>query len=120
MSKRSLIILIILISLAPISCNKKTHPSKDTGTWLDYNTHSVTEYKKSEVVKPPAVAKKTISKNNTSFPKVIIVSDKAAKKSVYGRYYYDINGHRYWRNKFDGKYYIFDKSMYTDKAFKPN
>jgi len=53
-------------------------------------------------------------------PKVIAVNDKAAKKSFDGRLYYDINGRRYWKNYDDGKYYLFDKSMYTNRAFKPH
>ena len=52
-------------------------------------------------------------------PKVIIVNDSFARKSVDGRLYYDVEGHRYWRNKKDGKYYLFNKSMYNNNAFKP-
>ena len=54
----------------------------------------------------------------TAIPKVITVDDKVAKKSLDGRYYYDLNGHRYWRNNKDGKYYLFNKSMFEDDAFK--
>ena len=53
-----------------------------------------------------------------SIPKVIVVNDKYANKSVDGRRYYDLQGHRYWRNNKDGKYYLFNKSMQTDNAFK--
>ncbi|MBS1509501.1 MAG: hypothetical protein JST86_01575 [Bacteroidetes bacterium] len=53
-------------------------------------------------------------------PKVIAVNDKAAKKNFDGRLYYDLNGHRYWRNYNDGKYYLFNKRMYTDSAFIPH
>ena len=55
-----------------------------------------------------------------TIPQSITVSEKAAKKSVDGRLYYDVDGHRYWRNYDDGKYYLFNKSMYTDPAFKPH
>jgi hypothetical protein len=51
-------------------------------------------------------------------PKVIIVNDKYAKRSVDGRYYYDLEGHRYWRNNRDGKYYLFHKSMFDKEDFK--
>ena len=53
-------------------------------------------------------------------PKVIIVNDRTASKTVDGRLYYDLEGNRYWRNYDDGKYYLFNQSMYTDKAFKPH
>jgi hypothetical protein len=60
------------------------------------------------------------AKKTTVAPQVIIVNDSAAKKSVDGRLYYDVGGHRYWRNYDDGKYYLFNKSMFTNKAFKPH
>jgi len=49
---------------------------------------------------------------------VITVNDKYAKRSVDGRYYYDLQGKRYWRNNRDGKYYLFNKSMFDDPDFK--
>ena len=51
---------------------------------------------------------------------VITVNDKAAKTSVDGRLYYDVDGRRYWKNYNDGKYYLFNKSMYNNPAFKPH
>lgn len=54
------------------------------------------------------------------FPKVISVNDNAASKSVDGRLFYDVLGHRYWKNYNDGKYYLFDKSMYNNPDFKPS
>jgi hypothetical protein len=56
----------------------------------------------------------------TMIPRVIVVSEAAAKKSVDGRMYYDLEGRRYWRNYDDGKYYLFNKAMYANKAFKPH
>jgi hypothetical protein len=53
-------------------------------------------------------------------PKVILVNDNVAKKNIDGRLYYDVEGRRYWRNYNDGKYYLFNRSMYTDSAFKPH
>jgi hypothetical protein len=50
---------------------------------------------------------------------VITVNDEAASKSVDGRLFYDVLGHRYWKNYNDGKYYLFDKSMYNNPDFKP-
>lgn len=55
-----------------------------------------------------------------SLPKVITVDDRAAKKAVDGRLYYDLEGKRYWRNYDDGKYYLYNKNMYNDPAFKPH
>ena len=76
-------------------CNKKSHPDK-----------SNTSVK--------AIPKKVV----TPTPKVIVVDDKVARKTIDGRYYYDLEGHRYWRNNKDGKYYLYNKSMYADPAFK--
>ena len=120
MPERSIFILIILILILPVSCTRKTHPATDTGARLDYGAIPGSLYKKSEAISTNVVTRKTITKNNTPIPNVIIVSDRAARKSIDGRYYYDVKGHRYWRNKFDGKYYRFNKSMYNDEAFKPN
>jgi hypothetical protein len=52
------------------------------------------------------------------WPKTLTVNDKAAKKAVDGRLYYDLEGKRYWKNYKDGKYYLFNQSMYNDPAFK--
>ena len=38
---------------------------------------------------------------------------------ISGRYFYDLNGKRYWRNNKDGKYYLFNQSMYSNDDFKP-
>jgi hypothetical protein len=104
MFKVNLAILLLSALLAFTSCSKKVHPDANTGV-IESNTEIV---KKEPVkVKPKLV-----------IPKVITVNDKVAKRSVDGRYYYDLQGHRYWRNNVDGKYYIFNKSMFTDDAFK--
>lgn len=112
----SSLFLIILIQ----SCSKKTYP---TSTPTVINTESkrdtVIMVKKTDSV----VAVKPVVKRKpkASVPKVIVVNDKFANKSVDGRYYYDLQGHRYWRNNKDGKYYLFNKAMLTDDAFKkPN
>ena len=62
----------------------------------------------------------TTVRKATMIPRVIVVSEAAAKKSVDGRMYYDLEGRRYWRNYDDGKYYLFNKAMYMNKAFKPH
>ena len=52
-------------------------------------------------------------------PKVIEVNDGVAHKSIDGRLYYDVMGHRYWKNYKDGKYYLFNQAMYNNEDFKP-
>jgi hypothetical protein len=54
----------------------------------------------------------------TAVPKSIVVSDAAAKKTVNGRYYYDLEGKRYWRSKKVGKYYLYYKGMFENKDFQ--
>jgi len=100
-----LLIVAFLMAFTLYSCSKKSHPAKPTeGTVIKDSS---------------TVAKKAPVKLKTAVPKVIVVNDAAAKKSVDGRLYYDLQGRRYWRNYKDGKYYLFNKSMYSDDAFKP-
>jgi hypothetical protein len=89
------------------SCSKKTHPAK---------TSSKTTTTSPDL--PSTIKTITKSKPKAVLPKVIVVNDSAAHKSVDGRLYYDVMGHRYWRNYKDGKYYLFNKSMYNNPAFK--
>jgi len=56
----------------------------------------------------------------TSIPKILTVEDKIAIKTVDGRLYLDFRGHRYWKNYNNGRYYLFNKSMYNNPAFKPH
>ena len=70
--------------------------------------------------KPVTLEKaKLPSKKKEPAPKVITVNDAAAQKTVDGRYFYDLNGKRYWKNNKDGKYYLFNKEMYNNPDFKP-
>jgi hypothetical protein len=99
-------------------CHKRYYPSNTTNNSSSTTTNSsapAANKTTTTVVKKPVV-----KKTPTVMPKVITVNDSAAKKSVDGRLYYDVEGHRYWRNYDDGKYYLFNKSMFTDKAFKPH
>jgi hypothetical protein len=89
------------------SCSKRNHPFQSPGQTVI--TDSIAVLAKKEPVK---------TKPKTIIPKVIVVNDSVAHKSVDGRYYYDLLGHRYWRNNKDGKYYLFNKSMFDDKAFQ--
>jgi hypothetical protein len=97
-------LLIFLIWLVQIGCNKKQVPEKAaTANNVAVSKTNTPEYKK---IKPAA-------------PKVIAVNDSVASKSVDGRLYYDLLGKRYWKNYKDGKYYLFNKKMYEDASFKP-
>jgi hypothetical protein len=102
MRKAAILLPTFFIIAAITSCSKKTHPTAATPTKTD-----------SVAAKP--VKRPTIK---TAVPKVITVNDKVAKKSVDGRYYYDLEGRRYWRNNRDGKYYLFNKSMFNNPDFK--
>ena len=98
MNKAGFILMAFLAVAVVAGCSKKTTPSTTVTT---------------EPAKP---AKKATVK--TAVPKVITVNDKVAKRSVDGRYYYDLEGRRYWRNNRDGKYYLFHKSMFDNPDFK--
>jgi hypothetical protein len=102
MPKAVYILSTFFIIAAVVSCSKKNHPTATTAN----KTNSTA----AKAVKKPAI--------KTAVPKVITVNDKAAKRSVDGRYYYDLEGRRYWRNNRDGKYYLFNKSMFDDPDFK--
>lgn len=85
------------------SCSKKSRPASSAA---------------SSAAKPAETkpVKKAVVK--TAVPKVIVVNDSVARRSVDGRYYYDLEGRRYWRNNRDGKYYLFHKSMFENRDFK--
>ena len=122
--------LFLCTTLAVLfSCSKKTQPTSpviesnsttSTTTNTPIRTDTIAVAKKTDsftVVTKAPVRKKPVA----AIPTVIAVNDAAAKKSVDGRLYYDLQGHRYWRNYKDGKYYLYNKSMNTDEAFKkPN
>ena len=105
--------IVFLITVALYSCSKKNHPAR-TPPPNEKNTSSDAEKSDSSLTKKATVKRK----EKVIIPNVISVNDSAAHKSVDGRYYYDVLGHRYWRNNKDGKYYLFNKSMYTNDAFK--
>ena len=89
-----------------VSCHKKNYPAQTA-------VPEVVKTVDSAEVKKPAIKKK-----QEPIPKVITVNDEAAHKSVDGRLYYDVMGHRYWKNYKDGKYYLFNKSMFSNPDFK--
>jgi ABC-type uncharacterized transport system auxiliary subunit len=100
MNKAVFVLMAFLAVAIMAGCSKKTNPAAAT------TTEPVT----TKPVRKPAF--------KTVVPKVIIVNDKVAKRSVNGRYYYDLEGHRYWRNNRDRKYYLFHKSMFDNPYFK--
>jgi hypothetical protein len=91
---------LVLCTLFIFSCSKKHTPEK-TDT-------------------PPVVKTAAPKKVKTPLSKTIVVNDSVATKSPDGRLYYDLMGRRYWKNYDDGKYYLFNKSMYNNPAFKPH
>jgi hypothetical protein len=105
--KQAAAMLIALCCILVISCSKKHVPQSSAEP---LGNAAVPAVKKVPVKKAAAVP----------VAKVIMVNDSVAKKNIDGRLYYDVGGHRYWRNYDDGKYYLFNKSMYTNKAFKPH
>ncbi len=102
-----LVITALIILFVAGSCHRKTYPGSTNDTNVNNTNTTVTP--------KPAPVKKKI---RTTIPKVIVVNDNIASKTFDGRYYYDLEGHRYWRNNADGKYYLYNKSMATDPAFK--
>jgi hypothetical protein len=107
----------ISFTLLIFSCGKKNVPQSSSAV-----TAATVSNTSKPVIKKPAHSALGVVKKAPAAPiaKVIIVNDSVAKKSFDGRLYYDVEGHRYWRNYNDGKYYLFNKSMYSDPAFKPH
>lgn len=98
-------ILIILSCFLVTGCSKKHQPQAAA---------PVSE------TKMPVEKKVVVKRVKLALPKVITVDDRAARRTGDGRLYYDLEGRRYWRNYDDGKYYLFNKSMYNNPAFKPH
>lgn len=113
------LLLTATILLFFISCSKKTIPTKTSQTTIDYSKDSSSIKKGEEEKEFVEVRKAPVKEAKPTYPRIITVNDAAAKKAVDGRMYYDINGRRYWKNFKDGKYYLFDKSMYNNPDFKP-
>jgi hypothetical protein len=99
MQLKHTVVTIFVMALIITGCSKKEHPQA------------------ANVAKPKPVVKKVVK---MPVPKVITADDRAARKTPDGRLYYDFDGKRYWRNYDDGKYYLFNKTMYNNPAFKPH
>lgn len=102
------ILSAFFLMLSYSSCHKKGNPAKQQAG-ADAENPSV---KKASTTNP------AVRQIRTPVPKVITVNDNAAKKTFDGRLYYDLEGHRYWRNYRDGKYYLYHVSMNTNPDFK--
>ena len=114
MNKLSAVVAAYIIVNIISGCNKKSVPAETPVE--PATTVSVTKAPDSLTVKKPAAKPKP--KPMATTPKVIVVNDAGAKRAVDGRLYYDMQGKRYWRSNKDGKYYLYNKSMHSDPAFK--
>ncbi len=110
----SKILLFTVSLLILLSCSRKHTPER-TLPETSGSSNVIIPKKSDSVVVRKKVYKPT---KKDIIPDVIVVNEKAARRSVDGRYYYDLIGHRYWRNNRDGKYYLFNKSMYSNDDFK--
>ncbi len=108
--------LILFFAMVISRCSPKIHPS---GTPSITPIHGISYSENKSAADEAGIEKKSVTRAPKAiFPKEITVNDSAAGKSVDGRLYYDVMGHRYWKNYKDGKYYLFNKSMYSNPDFK--
>lgn len=106
---------IFLIST--YSCSRRHIPERTDSITVTTLPGNTTPVKSDSAV---VVKKRNFTpKKKDIIPPSIVVNDAAAKKAVDGRLYYDLLGHRYWKNYKDGKYYLFSQKMYDNPAFKP-
>lgn len=117
MNKGISIVILFICFVVLAGCTRKAVPPKPTEDYTS-KTNPVTTDTATVVNEP--VKEKVVYRApvKTATPKVIVVNDKAATKTVEGRYYYDLQGKRYWRNKRDGKYYLYYKGMFNNKDFQ--
>lgn len=112
-----LLAITVFVSFGVVqSCSRKTTPSKSEAAKAEEAAKTEEAAKGEAEVEKKAPVIKPIVK--TAIPKMITVNDRAAKKTVSGRYYYDLEGKRYWRNNKDGKYYLYYKGMFDNKDFQ--
>lgn len=104
-----ILLTVTFFMLLMYGCSKKHHPSGPVPT-PEGAVKAGDSSNIKKAIKP---------KRKSDIPKVIVVNDNVARKSIDGRLYYDLLGQRYWKNYKDGKYYLFNKSMYSNDAFKP-
>ncbi len=117
--------LIMLVVLFGYGCNKNYVPKNSNVPVITVNSNNSKPVAKkmppviNKTASPPKVKRIVPPVVPAEIPQVIWVNDNAAKKNFDGRLYYDLEGRRYWKNYVDGKYYLYSRSMYKNKAFKP-
>lgn len=109
---------IIVSALVLQACSRKTTPPPAAPTTAAVPATAATKVADSVAIVEMKAKMGYKTPVKTAVPKSIVVSDAAAKKTVNGRYYYDLEGKRYWRNKKDGKYYLYYKGMFENKDFQ--
>lgn len=109
----SIVFLVVLVLNS--SCSRKHHMAKTLPESSENDKPVIVEKKNDSIAVKKPVFK---PKKKDIIPNVITVNDAAAHTSIDGRLYYDLIGHRYWKNYKDGKYYLFNQSMYNNPAFK--
>ncbi|MCO5285839.1 MAG: hypothetical protein M9898_05455 [Chitinophagaceae bacterium] len=122
--------IFIILGWGLFSCSRKHIPSRSAQIIYSPDNVTVIDTRVGESV-PASDTKESKEENRTvvvapsstvrkgGVAKAIYVNDAAAKTSVDGRLYYDVDGKRYWKNYKDGKYYLFNKSMFDNPDFKP-
>lgn len=111
-------LFLVLIFFSALSINSCSHKIQPSGTPSVTPINGISSSYGNSNERVSIERKKVTQTPKATFPKVITVNDKAASKSVDGRLYYDVMGHRYWKNYKDGKYYLFNKSMFGNPDFK--
>jgi hypothetical protein len=113
-------ITAFIVVTSIISCSRKHNPQKTDSITTTVTTVPGTGPVASKSDSVVVIKKRNFTpKKKDIIPNSIVVNDKAARKAVDGRLYYDLLGHRYWKNYKDGKYYLFSQKMYDDPSFKP-
>ena len=109
----SILVFVVFMIIFFNGCSRRIHPS---GSASVTPVHGISSGKTNDEASMEKTTVKRMPK--ATFPRIISVNDSAASKSVDGRLYYDVMGHRYWKNYKNGKYYLFNKSMYSNPDFK--
>lgn len=113
--------LLLLMAIVVFSSCRSTYTSKNKNVPVitpgNNNNKTTSTKPAAPATGTPVMTKRTHTVTTAS--KVIWVNDKVAKKNFDGRLYYDLDGRRYWKNYIDGKYYLYNKAMYNNPAFKP-
>jgi len=109
-------LFVFIFLILVYSCSRRHTPERSDSVTVTTLPGNTTPSRSDSVV----VKKRNFTPTKKDIiPNSIVVNDKAAKKAIDGRLYYDLLGHRYWKNYKDGKYYLFNQSMYSNDAFKP-